>query len=714
MRARKFWEYVKRSQCSRRRVAEARGANGEKIIPGDLENYLTFVAEKKLYGKEEEQVSEAPVRLSKPSGLEITVEDVNRSLNRTRARTSTGMDGIPARIVKELTGTGTSYVTDLFNRILAGEEDIPRDWRNGKVVMLEKANSKPGDLTTYRPITVSTVLYRIFTKIIGLKIQSWMESNGILGEMQNGFRTDRRVDDNIFILTSAIELSRLDKTGLICVYLDCTAAYDTVNRRRLWEKLHAIGMNAGLIEVIQKIYTHNRATVEYNNVNSRWVKTDQGLRQGCPLSCILFMLYIWDVESELQKQGVGFRVKTQRWTWNTRRKIHFNMSGLLFADDLVLMARSYRDMEKLLVAMTKYGDENELLFNPDKSAVVVYSPHELGPHRGLSIQGRSIPEARDYKYLGITLSDSRNYLNKQEVTWERSATIALHQMHATTLWGFNRFEIARVQWKATAVPKLTYANAVLVMSKTLRQKLERSQRSAGKWALGIPGARVADEFIEGELGWSSFEARDAQSKLKYLERVRAMPDHRWPKALMTMIELSNQKTKLYQETEHLRAEYNCEDIRLQYDDTGRPLLGQFGKLIRKRILETQERFWKRNMQLKTSLQNYIKGKNTRGVPSYLYDNSRGSSLLALARANMLPTRARMTNSGEDKTCPRCGVYDETTEHVIFECNDVYYTEEELLCCLGLNSEANNATDVRRTKRILEDWDKHRSAETTRA
>lgn len=64
---------------------------------------------------------------------------------------------------------------------------------------------------------------------------------------------------------------------------------------------------------------------------------------------------------------------------------------------------------------------------------------------------------------------------------------------------------------------------------------------------------------------------------------------------------------------------------------------------------------------------------------------------------MLSTRAHNMYYGNDKTCLRCGVYEETMKRVIFECNDFYYTEEELLCRLGLHEEANNATEVKGMK-----------------
>ncbi|XP_018496940.1 uncharacterized protein LOC108864929 [Galendromus occidentalis] len=160
-----------------------------------------------------------------------------------------------------------------------------------------------------------------------------------------------------------------------------------------------------------------------------------------------------------------------------------------------------------------------------------------------------------------------------------------------------------------------------------------------------------------------------------------------------MMELTLKKTKAYQETERLRAKYKCSDISLQFDVEGRPLSNIFNKRIKERIRETQEAMWRDNMLLKTSLSTYAIGKKTRGVTSFTYDNSKGSALLALARANMLPTRAHKMYPGTDKTCPRCGIYEETMEHVIFECNDIYHTGEELLCRLGLHEGANNATEI---------------------
>ena len=571
--------------------------------------------------------------------------------------------------------------------------------------MLEKPNSSKGNLLTYRPITVSTVLYRLFTKTIGSRIQHWIETESILGEKQNGFRSGRRGEDNLFVLTSAIEMSRRQKKGLICAFLDCSQAYDRVNRDRLWEILVAKGMDNKWIELLKLLYTDNNVILKHGQHVSRKVTTNEGLRQGCPLSPILFMLYISDLEHRLLEARCGFEVRIGGDFWNLKERKFFHIPGLLFADDLVLMSQTRNDLHKLLQITSNYGEEMCLQFNPLKSAVVVFS-HPIEAGAQLSIQGQNLPEETSYKYLGITLCNSKNYLKDQEVIWEKRGKDVIAQMHARSLWTFNRFEISKVQWKSTAVPKLTYANGVTVMSRLLRYKLERFQRTAGRWALGLPGSTLANEFIEGELGWSSFEAREACSKIGYFARVSAMSNDRWPKAIFDMMEMCNIRTKALNRARELRSKFGCDNIRLEPDIRGNPNVKGFSTKVKKQVTLVQDEEWKERMASKPTLELYRAYKTCRRITKTPYDNSPGIRLLVLARAGALATmdRAARIGQGVSSICIRCGMLPETVEHVIMECNELYYTPDEFARRLGL-LEDSTVEEINNTKRRLENWEK---------
>ena len=93
-------------------------------------------------------------------------------------------------------------------------------------------------------------------------------------------------------------------------------------------------------------------------------------------------------------------------------------------------------------------------------------------------------------------------------------------------------------------------------------ELDRHQREAGRWALGQQMGKLANEFIEGELGWSSFEAREAQSKIRYFARVRAMAEGSWPKLILDMMQLCNIQTSSLRREPQLRIVYECADLQL--------------------------------------------------------------------------------------------------------------------------------------------------------
>ncbi|KAG0425457.1 hypothetical protein HPB47_027380 [Ixodes persulcatus] len=126
-----------------------------------------------------------------------------------------------------------------------------------------------------------------------------------------------------------------------------------------------------------------------------------------------------------------------------------------------------------------------------------------------------------YKSLGIDLQAGHHYLlaHERKAKSRRNKSIAT----ARALWGYSRCEVTRVVWKMVAVPGLTFGNAVLCLPSGTRQYLEVRQREVGRSALGA--SRTApNEAVQGDMGWSSFEAREARAKLGFERRLSWMSD----------------------------------------------------------------------------------------------------------------------------------------------------------------------------------------------
>ena len=110
------------------------------------------------------------------------------------------------------------------------------------------------------------------------------------------------------------------------------------------------------------------------------------------------MLYIADLETRLRQRRAGFLVRTTKWQWDLREEGSFKILALLFADDIVLMATTRKEMRKLLQAAGEFREEYDIAFNPTKSAVLVIAATKDTDCTGLTIQELAVSQAKGYKY----------------------------------------------------------------------------------------------------------------------------------------------------------------------------------------------------------------------------------------------------------------------------------------------------------------------------
>lgn len=200
-----------------------------------------------------------------------------------------------------------------------------------------------------------------------------------------------------------------------------------------------------------------------------------------------------------------------------------------------------------------------------------------------------------------------------------------------SLWAFSRYEVVRALWKLVAVPGLAFGNAVLCMSAATRRALEVRQREAGRVALGVH-AYTTNEAVQGDMGWSSFEAREATAKLAFERRLSAMPDGRWAREVYKYGHLCCTNTKWMTRTGKLAQRYDVPQVRLT-----EALKPNWRLKVRDRVRETENAKWRGDAQARPSLRVYCEGKDCISREE-IYDNSRGSGLLGEARSGVLRTR----------------------------------------------------------------------------
>ena len=92
-------------------------------------------------------------------------------------------------------------------------------------------------------------------------------------------------------------------------FVDFKKAFDSVGRDKLWTIMLIKGIPTHLITIIRKIYMKNIIRVNVGN----WISEDsraitQGVRQGCPLSPVLFNLHLHEVVKDLVTETRNYQI----------------------------------------------------------------------------------------------------------------------------------------------------------------------------------------------------------------------------------------------------------------------------------------------------------------------------------------------------------------------------------------------------------------------
>lgn len=109
---------------------------------------------------------------------------------------------------------------------------------------------------------------------------------------QAGFRKGYNCADHIFVLRTVIQLMRAQCKVFHCCFVDFQKAFDTVPRTKLWNTLRQMGVPPNLIRLVQVLYQHNTVRVQVADKVTPPFTSMLGVKQGCPLSPLLFCLYI--------------------------------------------------------------------------------------------------------------------------------------------------------------------------------------------------------------------------------------------------------------------------------------------------------------------------------------------------------------------------------------------------------------------------------------
>ncbi|KAJ8386311.1 hypothetical protein AAFF_G00175070 [Aldrovandia affinis] len=231
--------------------------------------------------------------------------------------------------------------------------DVPADWRSGVIVTLPKKGNL-SDCNNWQDITLLSIPGKVFCSVLLQCLKT--EVDNILREEQAGFWKGRSCSEQIFTLRNIIEQCLELQTILIINYIDFKKAFDSVHRESLWQIVQLYGMPSKYMNIFRALYRNSTCQVRTSSGTTDDFDIVTGVRQGCILSPLLFLIVI-DFVTRKTLAATNFGIK-----WGQDR-----LTNLDFADDLALISHTHYALQEMTSNFHEHGGKVGLRISHEKT-----------------------------------------------------------------------------------------------------------------------------------------------------------------------------------------------------------------------------------------------------------------------------------------------------------------------------------------------------------
>lgn len=485
---------------------------------------------------------------------EVDLEGINNdlrwpealmSIRRMKRNTSPGSDGVHVNVLKQLVREECMGVIQLRNpgherpdytlvdlpeeelpeqpttqmgkalfRVLGAvwtKGQIPKGWQEVQLVSLAKPNADPEIMDSYRGITLISSAEKILLGVLAERLAGVVP----LAQEQGGFRKREEAIAQFLAMTEIVRRRHLDGKDTFGIFVDFKKAYDRVQHGALFRILDHVGVRGKMLNFIKKLYRKNRIRVRVGGRLSKSFRMRRGNRQGCPLSPLLYIIFINGILKECSAGGVevpGTKRDDPNDTGALRglgyRTVSDVCPGLIYADDVLAFEDSPLKAQLFLEKLDRWAKEWDAEIGIQKCGVICWSEKEetiRGHSETVYMAGANeIPKVAKYKYLGIWVDE--RLVESRGKEGSRSGTLEREYAKGQAAKGNRALYALRPFLEDHHVPIVLKAHAVrnLVLSKMLygaewigylnlnAEPLEKILQQAVRWIIGYRGSDEAE------------------------------------------------------------------------------------------------------------------------------------------------------------------------------------------------------------------------------
>ena len=424
--------------------------------------------------------------------VDIDVDGVEKLLKDINTNKASGPDGIPSRVLKDLSEELAAVITKVFSKSIETGE-LPDDWLTANVTAIFKKGKKY-DPANYRPVALTSVTSKLMEHILYRHIITHLEKLNILSPFQHGFRANHSCESQLVITTEDLAKNLDNHLQTDVLILDFQKAFDKVPHQRLLSKLEFYGIRGNILKWITKWLTSRTQRVVVDGEISSPANVKSGVPQGTVLGPLMFLIYINDIADNISSET----------------------SIRLFADDCLLyrVIKSFSDTVTLqndLTSLSNWAIKWQMSFNISKCKTLRITTKRNPIIQPYTMAGDELEAVNHHPYLGIELNHNLKWSEHiGNVTAKANRVLWFIRRNA----GRCPTSVKQQMYFALVRPILEYASIVWdPHTKTDIQKLEMVQRRAARFVAGNYKRTegTVTRIIEN-LGWPTLEQRRKEAR----------------------------------------------------------------------------------------------------------------------------------------------------------------------------------------------------------
>ncbi len=591
-----------------------------------------------------------------PSPESITPEATEIAIKTLNSGKAADNHGVTAEHLK--------YAQKIVSPVLAGilskmaeNKAIPTDLKEGRKIPIPKKGKDPKERNNARGISITSVVGKVLETTIINKSPLPPHQH----PLQIGFTRDRSPGMGSLCVTEAMGESVTSKRPLYIISLDAMKAFDVVSHPILMRKLFIDKVPRDTIALIKDLYTGARETVIWKGQLSKQYPIEQGVRQGGILSTHLYKVYIDGLLQLIKQSGYGLHIGTG----------HFGVSAC--ADDVILLAESEDDAQKLLDLAADYAAAHQYVLHPQKSNVLACL---ADPPTDIKMGTENLPPTKKLVHLGLERNLEKpnaamTTCVQDRVKQGRRTAYSLMSVGLYSESGLNPAASVKIL-ETYVTPRMIYGlEAVQLKNKDL-DSLDQFHRQLLRDMQGLPRS-TANEAVYLLSGTLPLHAELDARKLTLAGSIAREDDDNPLKLLAERQYAMGGKNSWFAEALKIAEQYMVPLEAYSQEPWGRE---QWKRLTRRSVNAMTFCNLLKNAAAKSSLK-YIRPELlTQGSPHPIWKYTRNNTKnirAAAVRVKLLTgtyplqRHMRRTKQEDSASCKLCGEADESMQHFLLFC-----------------------------------------------